>query len=564
MKKLLFTLMLLSSFALQAQNFTYNRFFNGGDNSAITLGELAKEVIVQPDGKVISCGYSYDFACNCFHIVMFRVDVCGNIDSTFGTNGTVSYTFEDRNTGLDFLMQANGKIVVVGTQAPSNASSQHNPYIARFLNNGQPDTTFGTMGTNKVIVNPACWEFTHVTEVADGKYLAQNGNYIMRFDSTGAVDLSFGNSGVINYTIPSNVPLVSSWRSVQRSSDKKIISVTAAWLGSGNDMRPLFMCTDTLGQLDSTFGTNGFLLDNNVILPNYQSCHIVLQNDDKILSAHHNAAETEITVARYNTNGSLDTTYGTNGYVNYTAPTSPFRARDVNILSNNNLLVMADAAGLDRQINTFDTNGVMTNSVTFFGNNNYNVSGSSVPLVLHVENDDEIYIVSQTGGTSGMWYISSLTTTPAPTISQNFTSLSANYNLTGTTYQWYLNGNIINGATDSTYTFTQNGVYSVTVTIASGCDYSYSYTVTNTGIANAANLNNIKVSPNPFNDYINISNTTGQLTTLTLFDAAGRTVILETTHEPDYKKQLQQLPKGMYFLTIESGSQSKHIKLLKH
>ncbi|HOZ81952.1 MAG TPA: T9SS type A sorting domain-containing protein, partial [Bacteroidia bacterium] len=225
---------------------------------------------------------------------------------------------------------------------------------------------------------------------------------------------------------------------------------------------------------------------------------------------------------------------------------------------------MADAAGLDRQINTFDTNGVMTNSVTFFGNNNYNVSGSSVPLVLHVENDDEIYIVSQTGGTSGMWYISSLTTTPAPTISQNFTSLSANYNLTGTTYQWYLNGNIINGATDSTYTFTQNGVYSVTVTIASGCDYSYSYTVTNTGIANAANLNNIKVSPNPFNDYINISNTTGQLTTLTLFDAAGRTVILETTHEPDYKKQLQQLPKGMYFLTIESGSQSKHIKLLKH
>lgn len=554
--------MLLGSYALQAQNFTYNQFFNGGENSVTTMGDLPKEVIVQPDGKVISCGYSYDFACNCFHIVMFRVDVCGNIDSTFGTNGTVSYTFEDRNTGLDFLLQANGKIVVVGTQAPSNASSQHNPYIARFLNNGQPDTTFGTMGTNMVIVNPACREFTHVTEVADGKYLAQNGNYIMRFDSTGAVDLSFGNNGVINHTIPSSAPLISSWRSVQRS-DKKIISVTAAWLGFGNDTRALFMCTDTLGQLDSTFGTNGFLLDYNLILPNYVPMHIVLQNDDKILAAHNNPAETEIYVARYQPNGSLDTTYGTNGYVSYTAPSSPFRARDVNILSNNNLLVMADAAGLDRQINTFDTNGVMTNSVTFFGSNNYNVSGSSVPLVLHVENDNEIYIVSQTGG-NAIWYISSLTTTPAPTITQNFTSLSANYNLTGTTYQWYLNGNIINGATDSTYTFTQNGIYSVTVTIASGCDYSYSYTVTNTGITDADDLNSIMVSPNPFNDFINIRSTTGQPATLTLSDATGRTVLNENTQLTDYNLQLAHLPNGLYFLTIETGRQSKHIKLLKH
>lgn len=152
MKKLLLTLMLLGSYALKAQNFVYDRFFNGGDNATVTYGELAKEVIVQPDGKVISCGYSYDFGCNCYHIVMFRVDACGNADSTFGTNGLVSYTFDQRNTANDFLMQANGKIVVVGLQAPNNFSSQQKPYIARFLNNGQPDTTFGTMGTTPCLL----------------------------------------------------------------------------------------------------------------------------------------------------------------------------------------------------------------------------------------------------------------------------------------------------------------------------------------------------------------------------------------------------------------------------
>jgi len=559
MKKLQLSLMLLGNYALQAQNFVYDRFFNGGDNSTVTYGERPTEVIVQPDGKVISCGYSYDFGCNCYHIVMFRVDACGNTDSTFGTNGTVSYTFDQRNTANDFLMQANGKIVMLGTQAPSNWGSQQKPYIARFLNNGQPDTTFGTMGTTP-LPSASFGEFTFVTEVANGKLLAQYGNWIMRFDSTGAVDLSFGTNGVINHAIPPGIAGQSTWRSIQRS-DKKIISVCSAWF-TFNNGQPLFMCTDTLGQLDSTFGTNGFYADLNLNSGSYSPFNVVLQSDDKIIAAHQNDIETEINVARYNTNGSVDTAYGTNGYVTYTSPSAPFRARDINVLSNNTLMVMSDASGIGHQINTIDTNGVITNSVAFFGNTTFNLSGSSDPHVLHVVNDNDFYIVSQTGGI-GQWYISKLTTTPAPTVVQNVAVLSANYNLPGATYQWYLNGNIITGATDSIYTFTQNGLYSVQVITASGCDYTYNYTVTNTGIDDATSLNDITISPNPFNEVINISNSNQKNIAIKLTDVSGKIMETQNISQAQHQVKLNNLAAGVYLLTLQSGTEIKRIKLIK-
>lgn len=383
----------------------------------------------------------------------------------------------------------------------------------------------------------------------------------MRFDSTGAVDLSFGTNGTINHAIPPGILGNSTWRSIQRS-DKKIISVCSAWF-TFNNGQPLFMCTDTLGQLDSSFGTNGFFADLNLATGSYSPLHIVLQNDSKIIGAHQNDTESEINVARYNTDGSVDTAYGTNGYVNYTSPSVPFRARDVNVLSNNTLLVMSDAAGLDRQINTIDTNGVITNSVTFFGSNNYNLSGSSVPLVLHVVNDNDFYIVSQTGG-NAEWYISNLTTIPAPTVVQNVAVLSANYNLPGATYQWYLNGNIIAGATDSVYTFTQNGVYNVTVINANGCDYTYSYTVTNTSINDEQGLSDITASPNPFNDVITISNKQQKNICLTLTDVTGKIIYTQTTKCAQQQIALNKLVGGVYVLNIQDGSDVKRIKLVKH
>jgi Secretion system C-terminal sorting domain/Arylsulfotransferase (ASST) len=60
-----------------------------------------------------------------------------------------------------------------------------------------------------------------------------------------------------------------------------------------------------------------------------------------------------------------------------------------------------------------------------------------------------------------------------PTITQTCTGLSLP---AATTYQWYMNGDIIPGATTQTYTPTQNGAFVGRITDANGCVFRYSPT----------------------------------------------------------------------------------------
>lgn len=90
---------------------------------------------------------------------------------------------------------------------------------------------------------------------------------------------------------------------------------------------------------------------------------------------------------------------------------------------------------------------------------------------------------------------------PVPTISANGNVLS----VTGsyTTYQWNLGGQAINGATNSTYTSTEDGQYTVTVTNATGC--SGTSAILPLGIANINAGTAIAIYPNPATSIVNIS-----------------------------------------------------------
>lgn len=93
----------------------------------------------------------------------------------------------------------------------------------------------------------------------------------------------------------------------------------------------------------------------------------------------------------------------------------------------------------------------------------------------------------------------SVTANPLPSIpwiTQNFTTLMSTSTVGN---QWYLNGNLIVGATDQTYTFTQNGTYTVEVTLPTGCSaISAPYNVTNTGLSEDLALGSqVTVMPNP-------------------------------------------------------------------
>lgn len=87
----------------------------------------------------------------------------------------------------------------------------------------------------------------------------------------------------------------------------------------------------------------------------------------------------------------------------------------------------------------------------------------------------------------------------APSISQSGNILTST---PATSYQWYLNGAIISGATSQDYTVTQSGVYTVVIGNTAGCEIeSDPFNVIFTDIINASATNNLIVYPNPYNDY---------------------------------------------------------------
>lgn len=110
--------------------------------SSVGTDSLARQVLVQPDGKLIIIGYTETGGDSDFLIARYHKN--GDVDQTFGVNGFVTSPI---GTGDDFAwdgaLQSDGKIVAVGESMTGLAPDF---VVVRYLNNGQLDTSFGNGG----------------------------------------------------------------------------------------------------------------------------------------------------------------------------------------------------------------------------------------------------------------------------------------------------------------------------------------------------------------------------------------------------------------------------------
>jgi hypothetical protein len=157
-------------------------------------------------------------------------------------------------------------------------------------------------------------------------------------------------------------------------------------------------------------------------------------------------------------------------------------------------------------------------------------------------------------------------TPPAiPTITGNATTLTSS---AATTYQWYLNGALIAGATSMTFTPAVSGVYVVRITDANGCVYQYSkgykFTKAGTGI-NELNLSDaITVYPNPTTGHITIQDggQFGAEFTVSVIDYTGN-IVYSSSNNKDLN--LGAVADGLYTLRITSKNINafKRINIIK-
>jgi uncharacterized delta-60 repeat protein len=308
---ILIAALLVSTNALAAEGALDPTF--GTDGIVVTdLGgpsDGATNIALQPDGKIIMAGSGNTIA---------RYNLDGTLDTTFGTGGQLTAV-----TSGPVALQPDGKLIVGGTIDNGLA-------LARYTSSGILDTTFGTNGVVSVWENPNSLHvirFGDLVVQPDGKVWVvgiqdiTDGNHVYclvaRFDENGALDGG-------NFFDEQNFPESERnyCRAVALQSDGKVIlsghaepnfsgmAIILGRLPAGSDF-----------QFDDTFGTNGH---GTVVTPITRFTHgrgaIAIQSDDKIVIAgtklvSYSNPSGDLVLARYNSDGTLDTTFDGSGIV---------------------------------------------------------------------------------------------------------------------------------------------------------------------------------------------------------------------------------------------------------
>jgi len=200
-----------------------------------------------------------------------------------------------------------------------------------------------------------------------------------------------------------------------------------------------------------------------------------------------------------------------------------------------------------------------------FPNGNQMVCLATSGYIYEIDPSNTVIWSKSTGGTTPQAhrYTTCYINNPAPyppSISYNSPSLVST---TGTSYQWYFNGDLIVGATSQTYTPSQYGIYVVRTTDVNGCVYVYSQgfdysAVTSIG-SEKDNSNSLTVFPNPTNGTIEL-NFNGYAQTdfnVSVFDNTGKLVL---TSKNETKVNLSALSNGLYILKVSSPDRASVIK----
>lgn len=266
-----------------------------------------------------------------FHIIFGAVLVfalvgnispAGGLDPTFGAGGLAFTSVGTSSVGNDLAVQADGKIVVVGYTPWNGAGSDTDYAVVRFNTNGTLDTSFD--GDGKVITpfGPT-YDIANAVEIqADGKIIAAGSTVatgddfsLARYNPDGSLDTTFDGDGKVITSIGAGDDDV---RAIAIQPDGKIIVAGDAELVANSSNYFALARYNPDGSLDMTFDGDGKVTTFLRNAPNDDKIfEIELQPDGKILAAGWSYAginfDYDFALARYNSDGSLDTTFDGDG-----------------------------------------------------------------------------------------------------------------------------------------------------------------------------------------------------------------------------------------------------------
>jgi len=380
-----------------------------------TSDDVGRKVLVQADGKIVVAGYSVgsptglDFA-------VVRYNANGTLDKTFGSDGKVTTDLGSVDEGgWSAALQDDGKIVVVGRRFNGVTD---NIVVIRYNTNGSLDTSFGNGGSTVYdggtpdqalgvairldgqiivvgsslylgdtdifhvrfdasgnIVDFNSFDYYGLNDVGNSVAVQQDGKYLVagyatftdgfkyisliRYGVDGLLDATFGNSGSVITAVGIADDVA---QSVLVQPDGKIIVTgNTVYNATGRDF--LTMRYNQDGTLDSTFGLSGVTSTDLGSLDEV-AWGATLQTDGKIIlvGSRLNGLNDDLVLIRYNSNGSIDTTFGDAGSVITPAVSGVGFSWSIALQSDGRIVVTgASSNGLNQDITTlrFNTNGTI-------------------------------------------------------------------------------------------------------------------------------------------------------------------------------------------------------------
>lgn len=473
------------------------------------------EVAIQPDNKILACGTT--LVGTNYQIALCRFNTDGSLDTSFGTNGKVISNVG----GTDFsgfqhiAIQTDNKIIVSGIN--NIGSANYDFAMIRYNSDGTLDNTFGTNGVVITDFNNGRDECYSIALQNDGKIILAGQTYlageyynfgIARYNSNGSLDSTFGTNGKVSIDFGFNSVNSHSndgaYSIKIQSNGKLILGGWSDYSGIIEVNKFAIMRLNTNGILDATFGTNGKVItdfgNDNVILA------LAIGSDDKIIAGGQigfgTNQNTKIGIAKYDSNGILETTFGTNGKVQTQINTSMMKDNIWALtLQNDNKIVAGgyslNSSNYDFSILRYNTDGTLDTSFNLNGiiNTDFNNSQDRA-YAITIQNDDKI-------------------------VAGGFTNSGTSYNFALARY----NNTILNNQT-------------------------------------FINEKPFIIYPNPANDKINIiSNKFCEIEKIIIFDALGNIVLEQKKIISEIN--IQNLNDGLYLIQITSENKKFDYKFIK-
>jgi uncharacterized delta-60 repeat protein len=289
--------------------------YNGGN------ADRANSIAIDDNGKILVTGYSGDGLAE--DMLIWRYNADGSVDTTFDSDGIVVYNYPigpipNPDRGYSITTDANEKILVAGWDYFTD-QGLNSLLTWRYNTDGSmdPDFAYSYPYPNFLVNALAGYDRSIITDSSNKilvvGHLLQD-MVIVRYDTDGSEDDTFGSWGVVTYDGGNS----DEGYSTTIDANGKILVTGYSQGANLYDM--VIWRYNADGSPDTDFDTDGMLVYDGGIDDDEEGYCITTDANGKILVTgySYNAdSNTDMVIWRYNADGSLDTTFDTDGMAVY-------------------------------------------------------------------------------------------------------------------------------------------------------------------------------------------------------------------------------------------------------